>query len=185
MLNIMCNKLHRRALIEREALRLTPGVKIAEDALFNLEAVLCGRGIAYVNRVAYRYRTHSASAMHTQTSGELQRHMPWLVAMRDMLIARGQMEAYFPAYLDSAVLRLYKDGGVRGLVLRVCDSFAQLLPLDAMNEKKLSPGARLLVCLCRRGAYPVAYPLIYPVQVIRRKAAEAAFALRAKKEMPQ
>ena len=112
VLNIMCNKLHRRALIEREALRLTPGVKIAEDALFNLEAVLVGRGIAYVNRVAYRYRTHSASAMHTQPRSEMQRHRPWLVGMREMLLRRGQMEKVFPAYLDTAALRLYKDGGV-------------------------------------------------------------------------
>lgn len=77
VLNIMCGKLHRRARIEREGLRLNPGVAVAEDALFNLEAVLCGRGIAYVPGVAYRYRTHAASAMHTQTGGEWERHLPW------------------------------------------------------------------------------------------------------------
>ena len=185
VLNIMCNKLHRRALLERESIRLKQGVRIAEDALFNLEAVLCGRGIAYVNRVAYRYRTHSASAMHTQTSGELQRHMPWLVAMRDMLIARGQMEAYFPAYLDSAVLRLYKDGGVSHIIHRFGHDVLPLLPLTGLDRKRMSAGARLLAWLCRKGLYPVIYPLIYPAQVIRRKLLEAAFALRAKKEMPQ
>ena len=91
VLNIMCCKLHRRTLIEREGLRLQAGVKIAEDALFNLETVLCGHGIAYVNRVAYRYRMHGASAMHAQAAGELARHRPWLLAMRDMLLRRGQM----------------------------------------------------------------------------------------------
>ena len=60
VLNIMCNKLHRRALIEKEGLRLKQGIAIAEDALFNLEAVLCAREIAYVHRVAYRYRMHSS-----------------------------------------------------------------------------------------------------------------------------
>ena len=60
-----------------------------------------------------------------------------------------------------------------------------LLPLDRLDETKLSPGAKLLLCLCRAGAYPALYPLIYPVQVIRRKLGEAAFALRAKKEMPK
>ena len=185
VLNIMCNKLHRRALLERESIRLKQGVRIAEDALFNLEAVLCGRGIAYVNRVAYRYRTHSASAMHTQTSSELQRHMPWLLAMRDMLIARGQMEAYFPAYLDSAVLRLYKDGGVSHIIHRFGHDVLPLLPLNGLDRKRMSVDARLLACLCRKGLYPVVYPLIYPAQVIRRKLCEAAFVLRAKKEMPQ
>ena len=185
VLNIMCNKLHRRALIEREGIRLTPGVRIAEDALFNLEAVLCGRGIAYVNRVAYRYRTHSASAMHTQTLSELQRHAPWLEALRDMLLRRGQMEAFFPAYVDSVALRLYKDGGVGRVIRRFREEAAPLLPLDRLEEGKLSIGARLLLRVCRAGAYPLVYPLIYPVQVLRRKLGEAAFALRAKKEMPK
>ncbi len=185
VLNIMCNKLHRRALIEREQLRLMAGVRIAEDALFNLEAVLCGHGIAYVNRVAYRYRTHSASAMHTQRQNEMERHKPWLLAMQQMLFRRGQMEACLIAYLDSAALRLYKDGGVGHVIRRFNADALPLLPLDALDDNRLSPGARLLVRICRVGAYPVVYPLIYPVQVIRRKCAEAAFALRAKKEMPE
>lgn len=185
VLNIMCCKLHRRALLEREGLRLRAGVKIAEDALFNLEAVLCGRGIAYVNRVAYRYRTHSASAMHTQNAGEMARHRLWLLAMRDMLLRRGQMEAYFAAYVDSAALRLYKDGGVSGVVKRFNEDVLPLLPLDVMDEAKLTGCAYVLARLCSSGAYPRVYPLIYPAQVLRRKLGEAAFALRRKKEMPQ
>ena len=185
VLNIMCNKLHRRALLEREGIRLKEGVKIAEDALFNLETVLCGAGIAYVNHVAYHYRTHSGSAMHTQAKGEMQRHAPWLAAMRDMLLRRGRMEAYFSAYVDSAALRLYKDGGVGAVMRRFNSEVTPLLPLDALDAHKLPLGARLLHALCRSGAYPFVYTLIYPVQVIRRKVSEAAFSLRAKKEMPQ
>ena len=185
VLNIMCCKLHRRALIEKEHLRLVPGIRMAEDALFNLEAVLCGRKIAYVNRVAYHYRTHGASAMHTQTQSEMQRHQPWLKAMCGMLLRRGQMERYFPAYLDSAALRLYKDGGVMAVIRQFNSEVLPLLPLDTLKKEKLSGGARLLAWLCRRNVYPVVYPLIYPVQVIRRKLTEAAFALRAQKEMPR
>ena len=62
------------------------------------------------------------------------------------------------------------------------DSF---LPLNGLDRKRMSVDARLLACLCRKGLYPVVYPLIYPAQVIRRKLCEAAFVLRAKKEMPQ
>ena len=185
VLNIMCCKLHRRALIEREGLRLQAGVKIAEDALFNLEAVLCGRGIAYVNRVAYRYRMHGASAMHAQAAGEMARHRPWLLAMRDMLLRRGQMEACFAAFVDSAALRLYKDGGVSGVVHRFNADVLPLLLLDSLDESKLSLGARTLLRLCRSGAYPRVYPLLYPMQVLCRKLGEAAFALRKKKEMPK
>ena len=185
VLNIMCCKLHRRALIERERLRLQAGVRIAEDALFNLEAVLSGRAIAYVNRVAYRYRMHGASAMHAQAAGEMARHRLWLIAMRDMLLRRGQMEAYFAAYVDSAALRLYKDGGVPGVVRRFQADVLPLLPLDRLDEERMTGRARALLRLCRSGAYPGVYPLIYPAQVLRRKLGEAAFALRKKKEMPK
>lgn len=185
VLNIMCNKLHRRALIEKEHIRLKEGVKIAEDALFNLEAVLCGRGIEYVNRVAYSYRTHSASAMHTQPSSEMQRHAPWLAAMRDMLVCRRQMETYFPAFVDSAALRLYKDDGVGGVVRGFNRAVVPFLPLNVLDHKRMTLGARVLAALCRLRVYPVVYPVIYPVQVIRRKLSAAAFSLRAKKEMPQ
>lgn len=185
VLNIMCGKLHRRALIEREGLHLTAGVKVAEDALFNLEAALCGRGVAYVNRVAYRYRMHEGSAMHTQAAGEMARHRPWLEAMRDMLLRRGQMEAYFGAFVDSAALRLYKDGGVSGVMRRFNADVLPLLPLDAMDAKRMTCGARLLARLCRSGVYPRVYPVVYPVQALRRKLSEAAFALRRGKEMPR
>lgn len=183
VLNIMCNKLHRRSVIEREGLRLTKGLKIAEDALFNLEAVLCGSGVAYVNQVTYLYRMHAASATRTQTAGEYDRHLPWLLAMRDVLKRRGVWEAYYGAYLDAAVLRLYKDGGLGGAV-RHCRQKALSLMLEPEKEK-LTPGGRAVYALVRSGWYPYVYPMMYPVQVIRRKLSEAAFRLRAKKEMPK
>ena len=184
VLNIMCNKLHRRSLIDREQIRLNPDVKIAEDALFNLEAVLCGSDIAYVNRVTYGYRTHSASAMHTQEVGELRRHAPWLRAMRELLLKRGAMPAYYAAYLDSVVLRLYKDGGVPGVCRMFQKKAAPLLP-DALDTGKMPCSARVLYALVKAGCYPIVYPLIWIGQVLVRKAGEAAFALRAKKEMPR
>ena len=185
VLNLMCNKLHRRSLIEREGLRLTPGVRMAEDALFNLEAALCGRKTAYVNRVAYRYRMHAASATGSDRGKEYDRHLPWLTAMRDMLLRRGAMEAYFGAYLDSVALRLYKDGGVSGVMRGFDEKVLPLLPLDALDEKKLRSGDRLLVWLCRKKLYAKVYPLIYPAQVLSRKAGEIRFALASKKEMPK
>ncbi|MBQ7785831.1 MAG: glycosyltransferase [Clostridia bacterium] len=185
VLNIMCNKLHRRALIEREHLRLQPDVRIAEDALFNLEAVLCARDIVYVNRITYRYRTHSASAMHTQAKGELCRHEPWLAAMKEMLLRRGIMERYYAAYLDSVVLRLYKDGGVQEVVRSFADKAIALLPDGQLCVSRLTLGSRFLHAVVRCGCYPYVYPLIWMIQTVKRKSSEAAFALRASKEMPE
>jgi len=184
VLNIMCNKLHRRALIEREGLRLHQGVRIAEDALFNLEAVLCGRGIAYVNKATYLYRMHAASATQTQTASEYDRHLPWLRAMRDVLMKRNAMELYYGAYLDSVALRLYKDGGVMGVVRDFNEKAMQLTAMNDLDASRMTAWEWLLVRLVQRGAYPKVYPMLYPIQVIRRKAGEAAFRLRAGKEMP-
>ena len=183
VLNIMCNKLHRRALIEREHLRLNPSVRIAEDALFNLEAALAGSGIAYLNRVTYRYRTHSASAMHTQQGGEFKRHEPWFCAMRSLLERRGVMDTYYTAYLDSVVLRLYKDGGVSG-VMRGFSAALALLPDAGLQAGGMSLRGRICRALVRSGLYPKVYPAIWAAQVARRKLGEAAFRLRAKGERP-
>ncbi|MDO5299074.1 MAG: glycosyltransferase [Clostridia bacterium] len=186
VLNIMCNKLHRRALIEREHLRLDSGVAIAEDALFNLEAVLCGRAAAYVHRVTYRYRTHAQSAMHTRMSGgAFDVHLPWLRAMRDMLLRRGEMECFYAAYVDSVVLRLYKDGGVAGVVRGFNAQARPLVVMDALDRRRMTPYARAVLALSRSGLYPFVYPLIFPVQLARRKAQEAAFLLRAEREKPE
>lgn len=182
VLNIMCCKLHRRELIEREGLRLNPSVRIAEDALFNLEAVLCGRGIAYVPHVAYGYRTHEASAMHTQTGGEYERHLPWLTALRELLIRRGFMEAYYGAYLDAIVLRLYKDGSLAGAIREFNAKGRALAAIQGLNSDKMRFCDRLSYGLVCCGLYPAAYGFVFPVQLMKRKLGEAAFALRAEKE---
>ena len=185
VLNIMCNKLHRRALIEREGLRLMPGLALAEDALFNLEAALCGREIRYVNRVTYRYRMHAASATQTRSRCEMDAHRPWLLALRVMLARRGVLEAYYPAYVDSVVLRLYKDGGVGGVVRGFSAQARPLLLRENMDVRRMGPWARVLLALCESGAYAAVYPLIAPVQMAERKLGEVAFALRREKEKPE
>ncbi|MDO5377336.1 MAG: glycosyltransferase [Clostridia bacterium] len=182
VLNIMCNKLHRRSLLERERIRLDEHVRIAEDALFNLEAVLCGSGVAYVHEITYRYRMHAQSATHRETGGAFDTHRPWLEAMRRMLERRGVLGAYYPAYVDTVVLRLYKDGGVGGVVR----DFAKAAPL-LLGERPegLTLRGRALWTLVQTGAFPAAYVCLFPAQVIQRKAGEAAFALRARKERPR
>lgn len=182
VLNIMCNKLHRRALLEREHIRLDERLKIAEDALFNLEAVLCGSGIAYVHAVTYRYRMHAQSATHRETGSAFDAHRPWFAAMRQMLERRGWFGAYYPAYVDTVVLRLYKDGRVSGVV-RGFEKAAPLLLVD--KPQGLTLRGRALHRLARAGLYPAFYVCLFPAQLIARKLSEAAFALRARRERPR
>ena len=185
VLNIMCGKLIRREMIEREQIRLVSGLKMAEDALFNLEAVLCARDIAYVHRIAYRYRIHSQSATGSRLAGEWEAHEPWLAAMRDMLRRRGELERYYAPLLNSFVLRLYKDGGIGGVMRQFNEKVRQYLALDGLNHSQMTCYGRFVWALCKKGGYPAVYPLIAFCQIIRRKGGEAAFALRAEREKPQ
>lgn len=181
VLNIMCAKLARREMLEREGIRLYETLGVAEDALFNLEAVLCARGIAYVDEPVYRYRMHAGSKMHTQTRSAFDIHEPLFRAMRAMLARRGQLERYFPALLNSAALRLYKDGGVPGVMRGFNARVVPLLDAGALNKSKLSMCGRLLRALCLSDAYPAAYPFIFPFQLARRKLSEAGDSLRKRR----
>lgn len=158
---------------------------MAEDALFNLEAALCAREIAYVHRVAYRYRIHSQSATGSRRGGEWETHRPWLIAMRDMLLRRGELEPYYAPLLNSFVLRLYKDGGIGGVMREFNGKAKPELALDSLNRGRMTEYGRAVLALCRKGGYPAVYPLIAVCQMIKRKCGEAAFALRAEREKPQ
>ncbi len=183
VLNIMCGKLIRRALIEREHLRLVEGLVLSEDALFNLEAVLAGDGICYVNRPVYRYRTHAQSAMGRQTGSVFEAHRPWLCAMQKMLKKRGLMEAYYAPFFDSAVLHLYKDGGVCHVQKTYSACVEPLIDMDGLDRKKMTGYGRLLLS-CRQG-YAAVYPFFWAVQTAGRKLGAAAAALRADREKPK
>ena len=170
VLNIMCNKLHRRAYAEAQGLRLVEGVRVAEDNLFNLEAVLTGRGIADVPRVTYRYRMHGDSAMHRQSGSQFEMHLPWLRALRALLLRLGRMEAYYGAFLDSVTLRLYKDGGVPNVLRRWEDQALPLVLVPDLREDGMSPRDRRLYRLVQSGRYPAVYPLEAARQILARRA---------------
>ena len=170
ILNIMCNKLHRASLLRANGIRLQEAVCVAEDALFNLEAVLLGRGIAYVPAVTYRYRMHGASAMHSQSATNYEMHLPWLCAMRDLLLRTGMMGRYYAAYLDTVILRLYKDGGIPEVLRGWRDRIVPLVQWQP-RPNGMSLGSRLTWRLVQSGIYPILYPSICIFEVARRRVA--------------
>ena len=138
-----------------------------------------------MHRVAYRYRIHSQSATGSRRGGEWETHRPWLIAMRDMLLRRGELEPYYAPLLNSFVLRLYKDGGIGGVMREFNGKAKPELALDSLNRGRMTEYGRAVLALCRKGGYPAVYPLIAVCQMIKRKCGEAAFALRAEREKPQ
>ena len=83
------------------------------------------------------------------------------------------------------VLRLYKDGGIGGVVREFKPKAANLLNMPELNREKMTRQGRRLLALCKKGTYPRVYPLIAVGQILQRKWGEAAFALRAGREKPQ
>ena len=57
-------------------------------------------------------------------------------------------------------------------------------PEEELSAERMNAGAKALRALVRLGAYHWLYPLVYPVQVARRKMNALACMLRAKKERP-
>ena len=181
VLNVMCNKLHRRGALLRAGIRLNENLRIAEDALFNLEAVLSAREIAFVPEVTYHYRMHAASATRTQSGPTSAVHGPWLRAMRETLLRRGWMRGFYGNYLDSVVLRYYKDGGVPEVLRAWRGRIRPLLLLPEGAAEELTFGNRALHALVRRSLYPAIYPLLVPLQILGRKLGAAGDLLRRRR----
>ena len=169
VLNIMCNKLHRRAFLARNGIRLDERLRIAEDALFNLQAVLLARGFAFVPEVTYFYRSHPGGASRAAGESEVEKHRPWLLAMGQWLWKSGFASRFYRDYLNSVVLRFYKDGGIPKVLRCWKEEIRPLLlpPSDAsVDPKGINWWAFLLI---RSGLYPWIYPLLVPFQILARK----------------
>ena len=169
VLNIMCNKLHRRSFLIREEIRLDEGLKVAEDALFNLQAVMSARAFAFCRTVTYFYRSHSASATHATTQSHVEIHRPWLMKMGEWLAERGFLAGLYRAYADSVILRFYKDGGIGNVFRSWRKEIRPLLMGQPLQLGDLRGMNRAVYILIRSGVYPYLYPFILPCQIAGRK----------------
>lgn len=162
--NSMCNKLYRRALLDHWRIRAQEGLRIGEDALFNLEAYAHAEHVVHIAAVTYEYRIRDRSAMRSidQHQHYLQ-HLPWLHGMRALLARLGLRETFFRSYCYSHILRLYKERGFRGVV-RDFDQEVRPAALEGIDAHALPPRARPLYAIVRAGLFPPCYCFIYPAQ---------------------
>lgn len=168
--NSMCNKLYRRALLEQWGIRALLGLRIGEDALFNLEAYARADRTAHLPAVTYEYRIHEASAMRGIPAAQhYARHLPWLNGMRELLARLGLREAFFRPYCYSHALRLYKSVGLVGVV-KAFNREVRPAALEGVEEDKLRWNVRPLHALVRAGLFPAVYCVALPA----RRAREAA-----------
>lgn len=169
VLNIMCNKLHRRSFLIREGIRLEEELKVAEDALFNLQVVLTARAFAFLPTVTYYYRSHPTSATHTVTMTNYEIHRPWLLAMGKWLAEKGLIQNYYRFYTDSVILRFYKDGGIINVLQNWENEIRPVLLQLAFSPSDLKGTNKIVFFLVRTGYYPYLYPLFVPFQILGRK----------------
>ncbi len=166
VLNSPCNKLYSRALIGDT--RFMEGLKIGEDALFNLELYARAGSTALVPEVTYTYRMHGGSAMHGVTREQhYARHLPWLAALRTLLCRLGLREAYFAAYCHSHVLRLYKARGVFG-VLAAFNREVRAAVLEGVAPQRLPTPQKSLYAVVKAGCYPLLYAFTGPMGIAGR-----------------
>ncbi len=155
--NSMCNKLYRREMLMRWRVRAQAGLRIGEDALFNLEAYARAGAVAHLPNVTYTYRIHGESAMRGIPAAEhYARHLPWLDGMRATLARLSLREAYFRAYCHSHALRLYKSRGIGG-VLRDFNAEVRPVALEGIDPAKLRWVDKPMFAAVRAGGYAPVY----------------------------
>ena len=174
VLNIMCGKLHRRSFLCDERIVLNESLEIAEDALFNLEAVLTGGSPVYTDELVYYYRQHGQSVTQQHKSvNEYEKHEAWLLAMKSLLKKRGQFEKYYKDYVNSVILRFYKDGGIPCVIHNWKRKISPILNDKDLKRELLDNNSLLQYRLIVSGIYPMVYPMICLAQIIKRKISKA------------
>lgn len=164
--NNVWNKLYDRALLAD--LRMDEGVRIGEDALFNLQLYLRAERVAHLPQYTYVYRVHSRSAM-AGVRGYSEAHQPMLRGMNAILLESGEKERYFKDFLQSCVWIDEKERGIRAC-MRTFEARVSPLVVSGVREEALSEADAKLYRLVKGGRFPAFYTMMrVREKVIRRK----------------
>lgn len=93
-----CAKLYRTEFLRQNNLRYVPGLKRAEDMLFNLMAFGKAEKIGYLYDFFYYYRQLSSSATYQYRENGISVFTDTLNAMKDYLTAEDKSEEYMQVY---------------------------------------------------------------------------------------
>ncbi|WP_392670452.1 glycosyltransferase family 2 protein [Streptomyces sp. LN785] len=116
---LSAQKLFRRALLERLALRFDEGLRTGEDALFTMEAYLCGAGVSVISDYTCYYLVGRDDGKHATKSGTYEWRFDSMRAMmelihrlepagpkRDFLMVRpftvGMLQQFGPRFLKNS-----------------------------------------------------------------------------------
>jgi len=108
--NTVWGKLYRRAFCVVHCLCFPQGMRIGEDAVFNLRAFALAQRWTHVPEPLYVYRPHPGSAM---AQAGYPAHLPMLEAMDAFLLEQNLKTAHYRDFLEVHAGLLAKDGKTR------------------------------------------------------------------------
>ncbi len=108
--NAVWAHLYRRAFVLAHGLALPVGIRIGEDVLLNLAAVLAAKRIAHAPQVVYHYLEQPGSAMARSKSGAMAAHAPMLDAMDELLRAHRVKAAHYRDFIELHAGLRHRDG---------------------------------------------------------------------------
>ncbi len=88
----------RRSVLDCHAIRFTPGVRVGEDALFNIEFILTASSCKYIPIPAYWHRVRMGSISHSLVPGLMESISLLQREMRDVIAAHGMFPLLERAY---------------------------------------------------------------------------------------
>ena len=119
-LNNMCGKLHRASVIREHNLRLTPGVAVGEDVLFNLRMLAVSREWRVTDESVYDYLMREDSAMARARGDVYARSLPMLRGIDEFIEENGLQTTLFRAHIDAYLRILRADRGRLGAAMGMC-----------------------------------------------------------------
>ena len=126
-LNNMCGKLHRASVIRAHAIRLTPGVAVGEDVLFNLEMLSVSRAWRVTDESVYDYFIQADSAMERARHDKYARSLPMLRGIDAFIEKNGLQTTLFRAHIDAYLRTLRADRGRFLAALAMCGAPARAI----------------------------------------------------------
>jgi len=93
-----CAKLYRTEFLREKGLSYTPGLKRAEDMLFNFQVFDRSDRIGYLYRFYYKYRQNPSSATYMYRENGISVFTDSLNGIHDYIVERNKPDLYFQVY---------------------------------------------------------------------------------------
>lgn len=93
------NKCYRKEYLNKNNIKLIPGIKYSEDMLYSIEVLFKGEKIIYTNYKLYHYRIYGKSTFDRYNENADIDFINFIIELKKILIKLGLYNAMYKAYL--------------------------------------------------------------------------------------